>query len=230
MNRYTDERINKMNCSEVIKQSFEIAGYGGQKKLKKKLQKAYDQIMENNEHDWLAMLKYTIRFFMEKSKATDPLESINYWQFENSFYYSPEEGGYVPSFKKTKKTRLISEYYDSIESKQIEACWNKIKNSLKNSNDKAPIQLGYSYDSHVYFMKNKKTDEIKIGISIHPEIRRRQIQFKEKAPIEILHIIGSGGRELENELHVKFSEYSTRGEWFANNQMIQQYIEESAEG
>lgn len=73
----------------------------------------------------------------------------------------------------------------------------------------------------VYFIGNE--DFIKIGVS--DEIHNRISDIQTSFPFKIrVHLLIEGGFGLENELHRKFSTYSTYGEWFRLSPEIVNYI------
>jgi vacuolar-type H+-ATPase subunit F/Vma7 len=61
-----------------------------------------------------------------------------------------------------------------------------------------------------YLMVDSSTKYVKIGNSINPHKRERTLQ-SEKPTIEILHIFN---KNIETELHQKYSKKRIRGEWF----------------
>ena len=76
-----------------------------------------------------------------------------------------------------------------------------------------------------YLMVDSSTKYVKIGNSINPHKRERTLQ-SEKPTIEILHIFK---KNIETELHQKYSKKRIRGEWFnlTNNevkQIIKKYV------
>jgi hypothetical protein len=68
-----------------------------------------------------------------------------------------------------------------------------------------------------YLMVDSSTKYVKIGNSINPHKRERTLQ-SEKPTIEILHIFK---KNIETELHQKYSKNRIRGEWFnlTNNEV-----------
>jgi len=61
-----------------------------------------------------------------------------------------------------------------------------------------------------YLMVDSSTKYVKIGNSINPHKRERTLQ-SEKPTIDILHIFN---KNIESELHKKYSKKRIRGEWF----------------
>jgi hypothetical protein len=75
----------------------------------------------------------------------------------------------------------------------------------------------------VYFLYDP-TGFIKIG---HGRVRQRasELQIGNPRPLIIVAIIPYGTREVEGELHDRFSRYRHRGEWFSDHPKIWEYIE-----
>lgn len=67
-------------------------------------------------------------------------------------------------------------------------------------------------NNYVYFMRNEVSGRIKIGQSIDPERRRREVAIREKCPIKLLRVIPAPS--LEKMLHEYLSEDRISGEWF----------------
>ena len=62
-----------------------------------------------------------------------------------------------------------------------------------------------------YFFRNTKTKDIKIGKSINPKERLKQVQGMAGAKLEIIAIID---KDIETVLHNKFKKYKSHSEWF----------------
>jgi len=75
----------------------------------------------------------------------------------------------------------------------------------------------------IYFIKNKKSTAVKIGISRNVEFRFTTLQTDN---YEELIFIGSifGGIITEKEIHKKLEKYKIRGEWFKFNKTVQKEI------
>ena len=63
----------------------------------------------------------------------------------------------------------------------------------------------------VYFIQNG--DKVKIGISVSPQGRLREMSVGNHGELKILATL-SGGRKRERELHRRFMQYHVKGEWF----------------
>jgi hypothetical protein len=80
----------------------------------------------------------------------------------------------------------------------------------------------YTNTKYVYVMLDENTGQYKIGVSKTPHHRERTLQ-SEKPTIEMLFFY-KGGYKEEKELHKKFKEKRTRGEWFKLNEEDLNYI------
>lgn len=70
-------------------------------------------------------------------------------------------------------------------------------------------------DSMVYVLATRDLKFVKIGSTVSPKMRFNNIQTG--CPFELFLWIGvktSRLREIESELHSRFAEWRTRGEWF----------------
>ena len=78
----------------------------------------------------------------------------------------------------------------------------------------------------VYFIRSDSpTGEIKIGRSVYPQGRVKNLQTAHPFPLEIVGLIPEGGEELEQELHERFAHLRLRGEWFRPGADLWAYIE-----
>ena len=66
--------------------------------------------------------------------------------------------------------------------------------------------------NYIYLMLNKRNGLVKIGTSIRPKFREKTLQGEE--PEIYLISIWQAPREIEKELHKRFSDKKKRGEWF----------------
>jgi hypothetical protein len=62
-----------------------------------------------------------------------------------------------------------------------------------------------------YFILSPAVNRVKIGRSIDPDGRMRDLQVGSASPLVML---GHVDIDLEAELHVRFADYGTGGEWF----------------
>lgn len=66
----------------------------------------------------------------------------------------------------------------------------------------------------VYFIRNDRSGDVKIGFSTDVRSRLGNLQTSQVDPLSLLRII-DGGPATERWLHRKFAHLSLRGEWFA---------------
>lgn len=79
----------------------------------------------------------------------------------------------------------------------------------------------------IYFIRGKESGKIKIGYSIHPGQRKRDLQTAHYEPLEVIGLL-HGPPSLEAELHERFGRYRIRGEWFKPGERLLAFIEENA--
>lgn len=84
--------------------------------------------------------------------------------------------------------------------------------------------------SWVYFVFNKDSNAIKIGIAKNVKNRLRSLQTSSPAKLELLATIkrenSRTAKELEKFLHDKFSSFWITGEWFEAQYELMNYIEQ----
>lgn len=76
--------------------------------------------------------------------------------------------------------------------------------------------------NYVYFVRNPKTREIKIGQSEDVRRRLKELSTKEKCSLELLGVVEAP--LIEKELHSMFSETRLHGEWFSPSVELLDYI------
>jgi hypothetical protein len=74
----------------------------------------------------------------------------------------------------------------------------------------------------IYFIGAVDGDVVKIGYSIKPEHRIRQIQSGNPEKLRVLHEF-AGGKSVERHLHVRFGPSRRHGEWFGNAPEIRRF-------
>lgn len=83
----------------------------------------------------------------------------------------------------------------------------------------AAAQLNYWRDqdltnpSYVYFIQDGRKGAVKIGMTVDPEKRLRDLQTGNPRTLRIRHVI-PGDRSTEKALHARFEPARIRGEWF----------------
>ena len=71
-------------------------------------------------------------------------------------------------------------------------------------------------DMYVYAIREKETGRIKLGISIDPEERLKQLQTGNSQTLELVAYCKANNRfNDERAAHLKAKQYHIRGEWFA---------------
>lgn len=83
-------------------------------------------------------------------------------------------------------------------------------------------------DSYVYFIQAQVTGLIKIGYSVDPRMRLINMATMSPEPLVLL-AIHPGGRDLEGQLHRRFSRSRTHGEWFRPTRGILDFIASARE-
>lgn len=76
--------------------------------------------------------------------------------------------------------------------------------------------------NYVYFVRNPKTREIKIGQSEDVPRRLKELVRAEQCELELLATVEAP--LVEKELHKRFDVARTRGEWFTPNTDLLEYI------
>ena len=87
--------------------------------------------------------------------------------------------------------------------------------------------------TYLYAIRDTHTGYIKIGYSINPHDRLRELQTGSGGKLELVHserVADSSARLLEQSLHRELNPYRVRGEWFciaesfARNQIVHHII------
>lgn len=98
--------------------------------------------------------------------------------------------------------------------------WESIGNSITKQGSgnplnpaRAPMDTKLNKSSWVYFIESEGSSLIKIGYSISPEKRLKELQTSSPEALELLGTI-PGGKAEEAELHKKFERHREHGEWF----------------
>lgn len=89
-----------------------------------------------------------------------------------------------------------------------------------------PRDLAPDYHDSLYFIQHETGGPIKIGISVNPVRRLRNINAATHDPRYRILATTRGGREREKLLHEKFARHRRHGEWFAPEQELLDYIAE----
>ena len=79
------------------------------------------------------------------------------------------------------------------------------------------------YNSFVYFMVNERHGFCKIGYSLNPEKRLKELQTGCPVPIFIKKTI-VGDLKLESKFHKYFRKYKSNGEWFYMQGELKEFV------
>lgn len=71
-------------------------------------------------------------------------------------------------------------------------------------------------DDHLYFIQTSNNGMIKIGRSINPEKRLKQLQTGNPFKLKLIHVFEKQGYK-EKILHEELKEFKLKGEWFKYN-------------
>ncbi|GAI98866.1 unnamed protein product, partial [marine sediment metagenome] len=81
----------------------------------------------------------------------------------------------------------------------------------------------------VYFILDKESEAVKIGVADSPEARLNSLQAATPHKLTLIKVIEGGSLKLEKELHQMFAESSLNNEWFRITPKLQSYLESSPE-
>lgn len=80
----------------------------------------------------------------------------------------------------------------------------------------------------VYFLQAFDGGPIKIGVAYSPRARLSQIQSMSPVPLKVLGVVRNVGRKGEADLHQRFAQARSHGEWFHPTPDLIDYIFENA--
>jgi hypothetical protein len=199
----------------------------------------YAKIKDRNDcweghADPLPMVKYLIRTCWNWDGVSlasirqwiDPYSLVEQWEFTGQFSYAKEQGGFVPMGQRITCTRWLANVIEERQDTRIREAWAAAKLMLLSPQGSEPILIHTFHAQHLYFIQDTESQAIKIGISVHPEIRRKQLSAELRKNLQILFIIPSGGPEGEARLHQQFRSLRIHGEWFRPAPELLAYIEE----
>ncbi len=233
MNKTTKYALKKLENEHAFLTSFGIH----------KEKEVWDQICEKISFDnnyayktaAMSLIKYVLRqhYVLGKKKESlskirnkkDNLKIVTVRVFSGRFSYDKKMGGYVNWFRRKKVSYVLKDYYEAKYDRDITKAWSRIKKSICLDSGNEASLIHKFEEPHVYFIKSKTTNNIKIGVSKNPNERKKQIKQIKGDTLEILKIIASGGYALESKLHRKFSKYRVNGEWFRPSKELLSYID-----
>ena len=114
---------------------------------------------------------------------------------------------------------LTGEQADLFKIKYIEA-FSKMREVITNMFKARVVESVLPQDNrlrqHLYIIKNPLNETIKIGVAQDVEKRLRQLQTGAGIELELVYqsLICSNAFSIEKDIHTKFEEYRTFGEWF----------------
>ena len=76
---------------------------------------------------------------------------------------------------------------------------------------------------HLYFIECEVTGVIKIGISINPEKRLRNLQSSSPTKLKLRAVLANKAN-WEAPLHQKFADHNSHDEWFFPNAEIENFL------
>lgn len=141
--------------------------------------------------------------------------------------YSPDELVAMRAIKDSRHFKNWSERLDAIILRGIKApgrtwFYDKLP-ALTDHLARAvgPAKQPKQRPQKVYFIGNG--DKVKIGISVSPQARLKDMEVSNHGELKLLATI-PGGRKRERELHRRFMQYHIRGEWFELVTPIKKFI------
>lgn len=78
--------------------------------------------------------------------------------------------------------------------------------------------------SYVYFLQAEGDGLIKIGRTINPDKRVRELQTLAPSPLKLLALV-EGGKDREREIHEMFVDARSHGEWFEPTPQLLRFIQ-----
>lgn len=120
-----------------------------------------------------------------------------------------------------EKRGLSEEYINELISKkeaEVERCYQEHLRKRKEEN---------SCKSYLYLIKDKDLNRLKIGKTVNPKSRLKQLQCASSNKFEMLFAIPNIGY-MEKDVHKMLAKFKTNGEWFVNDKTIINYFEKIA--
>lgn len=108
---------------------------------------------------------------------------------------------------------VTDKYIDNLDNEVLrkeKSLWEK-KKTKKKKND------------HLYLIVDISNNKLKIGRSINPQKRLKQLQTSNSGLLKLMFIVNDKGY-LEEELHDRFKMLRLCGEWFMNDGTIIEYF------
>ncbi len=137
-----------------------------------------------------------------------------------------QETYFGASIRTLKNTTLEKLYFELYNKRADEEFNNErpVKNRVKRKKKRYPDRLE-GHNGYIYIIGNLDYNLVKIGFSKKPNSRLGSIQTGCPFKIYIIAIF-SGTMRTEKDLHEKYSEYRTNGEWFSVQGKLKDSINE----
>lgn len=145
--------------------------------------------------------------------------------------YQLKNGRWEAAYTEHTLGRKRHRFYGKTEQQvlsQLNAALNSSGESVKTPGAVNPSRSRRS-SGHVYFIQGIEGGPIKIGIAGNVESRLKAIQACSPVLLRILYVAYNGGRELEERLHLYFSDLRLHGEWFEDGEGLVRAIEQAVE-
>jgi len=78
----------------------------------------------------------------------------------------------------------------------------------------------------IYFILDRQSNAVKIGIAESPEARLRDLQVGNPHTLELVKVIPGGNGETESGLHNSYRKDRLGGEWFRLSKRLSEYLAE----
>lgn len=82
---------------------------------------------------------------------------------------------------------------------------------------------------YIYFIQGEAGGPIKIGFSLEPEARKKELQVTSPTLLVIVGLLTDGSLRKEHELHQRFSATRLHGEWFEPTSDLMDFIRENCD-
>lgn len=169
------------------------------------------------------------------TQSEDRLKPVALEIFCGRFYFDSKLGSFRPGYLSRYVSSSIADFLLCKSAREIDSAWENVSGSLLSPSSSGrslaqpTIVIGHSEGQHLYFMNDRENKQIKIGISYFPGVRIKQVERNyRRGALSIMHIVKGGGRELEANLHGRFSAIRVEGEreWFHYHKELFECIED----
>jgi hypothetical protein len=126
-----------------------------------------------------------------------------------------DQGGFIPTHDEIEEFILnLRRRYSQLSKEEVISHNEKIySHALKL---KTQVRVGFiPKEGFVYLIKANETDRYKIGFSVNPFQRIKDLQKICPFPLSLLHLIKTDDMTgVEKHFHIMFDKYRVSGEWF----------------